>query len=178
MRRPARRYRRLAAAIAQIHARQVRVLAWRVTFIERNPLDPRGSCTYVGRWHNPDITPALYFARFRTTAVAEFLHHLYEPGVHQVQAVQAKIVLPTALDLTGHLPADLARYVERALVDSEWGRDRGGVLGGVAYDLGYSGIVAPSLRGRGVNIALFMGRRARGVRTRIRKRVTFTVEVG
>ncbi len=157
--------------------RQVRVLAWRVTFIARNPLDPRGSCTYVGRRHYPKVAPALYFARFRTTAVAEFLHHLYEPGLHQVQAVQAEIVLPAALDLTGRLAADLARYVDQALVDSEWGRDRGGVLGGVAYDLGYSGIVARSLRGRGANIALFMGRRARGVRTRIRKRVAFTVEV-
>ncbi len=114
---------------------------------------------------------------FRATALAEFLHHLYEPGVHRVQAVQAEIVLSPALHLIGRLPANLARYVQRALVDSEWGRARGGVLGGVAYDLGYGGIVAPSLRGRGANIVLFMGRRARDVRIRIRKRVTFAVEV-
>ncbi len=177
MRRPARRYRRVAAAVAQSRARQVRVLAWRVAFIERDPLDPRGSCTYVGRWHNPNVTPALYFAQFRTTALAEFLHHLYEPGVHRLQAVQAELVLPAALNLIGRLPADLARYVKRALVDSEWGLGRGAILGGVVYDLAYSGILAPSLRGRGPNIVLFMGRRARGVRIRIRRRVTFTVEV-
>lgn|SRR5712664_2605520 len=177
MRRPSRRYRRLAAAVARIRARQVRILAWRVTSIERNSLDPRGSCTYVGRWHDPNVTPARYFARFRATALAEFLDHLYEPGVHRLRAVQAEIVLPAALNLIGPLPADLARYVKRALVDSEWGIGRGAVLGGIGYDLGYTGILAPSLRGRGANVVVFMGRRARDVRIRIRKRVTFTVEV-
>lgn len=120
----------------------------------------------------------MYFARFRTTATAEFFHHLYEPSVHQLEVVQAEITLTAALDLTGRLPPDPARYMQRALADSEWGRARGGVLGGVAYDLGYNGIVAPSLRGRGPNIAVFMGRRARGVRIRFQKRVMFSVKVG
>lgn len=177
MRRPARRFRRLALAAAKVRPRRVRVLAWRVTFADRDPLDSRGSCTYVGRWHNPNVTPALYFARFRTTARAEFFHHLYEPGVHELQVVQTEIILPGALDLTGRQPSDLARYRQRALADSDWGRARGGVLGGVAYDLGYNGILAPSLRGRGPNIAVFMGHRARGVRIRIRRRVVFTAQV-
>lgn len=62
----------------------------------RDPLRPDAGRRYFGRWHNPGVTGAWYFADDLQTSLAEFAHH-QEDGTYRVEVLEADIGFPLLL---------------------------------------------------------------------------------
>jgi RES domain-containing protein len=130
--------------------------AWRVVAPGRDPLDSTASLAYVGRWHNPATTAALYAARVLETAVAEATAHL-SSGPHALVAAQLDILAPAMLDLTDAAVAERLPFpLARCLADSALSPFRGALVGDAALALGATALTAPCRRGSGGCVCLFM----------------------
>ncbi len=115
--------------------------AWRVVAPGRDPLDSSASLTYVGRWHNPATTAALYAARVYETAIAEATAHL-PTGSHALVAALLDISVPALLDLTDPSVAERLPFpLSRCLGDSALGPFRGAIVGDAAFVLGASALL-------------------------------------
>ncbi len=132
--------------------------AWRVVAPDRDPLDSSASLTYVGRWHNPATTAALYAARAYETAVAEATAHL-SSGAHALVAALLNVSAPALLDLTDPSVAERLPFpLSRCLGDSALSPFRGAIVGDAAFALGASALLAPCRRGPGGCLCLFDAR--------------------
>ncbi len=121
----------------------------------RDPRDPSGSRRYVGRWHNPATTLALYTARLRETAIAEALDHL-PSGRRQLTIAYLEADIPALLDLTDAAVSTRPPFpLERCLTDSDLSPYRGAIVGDAAIAIGATALLAPCRCGPGGCLCLY-----------------------
>ena len=121
----------------------------------RDPRDPSGSRGYVGRWHNPATTLALYTARLRETAIAEALDHL-PSGRRHLTIAYLEADIPALLDLTdAAVSTRLPFPLERCLTDSDLSPYRGAIVGDAAIAIGATALLAPCRCGPGGCLCLY-----------------------
>jgi RES domain-containing protein len=147
--------RLVVQACSGIHLHPATFDVWRAVPGPRDPQDASGSCEYVGRWHNPRTTPALYVARIRETALAECQAHL-EPGAYDLTVAPFHVTIPALFDLTdGAVAGRLPFRLDRCLAPTDLGPYRGAVVGDAALTLGATALLAPCRRGPGGCLALY-----------------------
>lgn len=126
----------------------------------RDPLRPDAGRRYFGRWHNPRLTGAWYFADDLQTSLAEFAHH-QEDGTYLVDILEADIDFPWLLVIDrGRWPSiplatAVQAFVRSVLQEHPRAYLRGALLGEAAFGLGASGLVVPSMRGSGNTVCVF-----------------------
>lgn len=136
---------------------------YRVVFSGQHPLDTSTSLTYVGRWHNPTTTPALYTSLDRQTALLEKTAHL-NPGRYALTIAEIHAEVPAVLDLTDPaLTARLPFPLGRCLAETGVALLRGAVLGDAAFALGACALIVPCVRGPTSCVPLLMAC-AKGIR--------------
>lgn len=130
----------------------------------RDPLAPDAGRGYYGRWHNPRVTGAWYFADALPTSLAELAHHLND-GTHQVEVPEAEVLFPALLVIDrGRWPATplspaLRRFTNSVLREHWFAYFQGALFGEAAFGLGAAGLIAPSMRGPGNSICVFTAAR-------------------
>lgn len=149
--------RLLMRAFAGIPMPPRALTVYRAVFNGQHPLDASYSLTYVGRWHNPATTAALYTSVDRQTALHEKTAHL-DPGRYALTIAEIQADVPAVLDLTDpdvivHLPFPLGR----CLADTGVALLRGAVLGDAAFALGACALIVPCVRGPAPCVPLFTG---------------------
>ncbi len=150
--------RLIVRALEGVFLGSAALTAWRVVALNRDPLDSSASLTYVGRWHNPATTAAVYAARAYETAVAEATAHL-PSGLHALVAALLDVTAPALLDLTDPSVAERLPFpLSRCLGDSTLSPFRGAIVGDAALALGASALLAPCRRGPGGCLCLFGAR--------------------
>lgn len=147
--------RRVVRALTGVRLHAAVFDIWRAVPTPRDPQDASKSLEYVGRWHNPRTTAALYVARVRETALAECLAHL-DPGAYVLTVAPLRVSIPALLDLTdpavgGRLPFPL----ERCLAATDFSSYRGAIVGDAALALGATALLAPCRCGPGGCLALY-----------------------
>ncbi len=154
---------------------------YRAVLAGRDPLDRDAGRGYYGRWHNPRVTGAWYFTDDLQTSLAELAHHL-EDGTYQVEVLEADITFSAlmVLDRGRWPPTPLSPTVERfirSVLQEHWfAYFRGTLFGEAAFELGASGLIAPSMRGPGNTVCVFTAaRRPTAIRQRSRRRGVLTV---
>ncbi len=126
----------------------------------KNPLDPNAGRSYFGRWYNPRVTGAWYFADDLQTSLAEFAHH-QEDGTYQVDVLEADIGFPLLLVIdrgrwpSTPLAAAIQAFIHSVLQEHSRAYLRGALFGEAAFGLGASGLAVPSMRGSGNIVCLF-----------------------
>jgi len=65
-----------ATALATVPLVPAHLTVWRAVLNGRDARDVSAIMSYAGRWHDPRVTPALYTAEDRATAVAEVRYRL------------------------------------------------------------------------------------------------------
>ncbi len=121
----------------------------------RDPRDPSGSRGYVGRWHNPATTLALYTALLRETAIAEALDHL-PSGRRHLTIAYLEADIPALLDLTdAAVSTRLPFPLERCLADSDLSPYRGAIVGDAPIAIGATALLAPCRCGPGGCLCLY-----------------------
>lgn len=147
---------RLAIALGNLPTPSAELYVWRAVIQGRDPRDSSRSQTYAGRQHDPRLSRALYMAEDEATAVAELRHWLRSGEVALLDVYPFRLVIPRLLDLTN--PAIAARLPVRlawCLEDTAAARQRGAVVGGNAFKIGFDAIRAPSTRGTGACVCYF-----------------------
>jgi hypothetical protein len=147
--------RLVVRALAGTHLQAAVFDVWRAVPTPRDPRDASKSLEYVGRWHNPRTTAALYVARVRETALAECQAHL-DPGAYVLTVAPFRVTIPALLDLTD--PAIGARLpfpLMRCLAMSDLSSYRGAIVGDAALALGATALLAPCRCGPGGCLALY-----------------------
>jgi RES domain-containing protein len=137
---------------------------YRAVLLGRDPLATDAGRGYYGRWHNPRVTGAWYFADDLPTSLAELAHHL-DDGTHRVEVLEAEILFPALLVIDrGRWPATplspaIRRFINSVLREHWFAYFRGALFGEAAFGLGTSGLIAPSMRGAGDSICVFTAAR-------------------
>lgn len=126
----------------------------------RNPLNPNAGRNYFGRWHNLRVTGAWYFADDLQTSLAEFAHH-QEDGTYRVDLLEADVGFPSLLVIdrsrgpSTPSAAAVQTFIHSVLQEHPRAYLRGTLFGEVAFGLGASGLVVPSMRGPGNAACVF-----------------------
>lgn len=121
--------------LARLSSDFVITLCYRTVEAGKNPLNPNAGRSYFGRWHNPRVTGAWYFADDLETSLAEFAHH-QEDGTHQVDVLEADIGFPSLLVIdrgrwpSTPLAASVQAFIHSVLQEHPRAYLRGVLFGG------------------------------------------------
>ena len=157
---------------------------YRVVRAGRDPKDPSGSCGYLGRWHNPAISPCFYtsldesaaLAEDESAALAEKVFHL-PAGQHALTVATITASPPSVLDLTDHAVVGRLPFpLERCLASTPAASARGAVVGDAAFALGAAGLVVPCVRYLAPCVPIFTAQL--GVTLEVLNESDMSVEVG
>ncbi|MGQ0568841.1 MAG: RES family NAD+ phosphorylase [Armatimonadota bacterium] len=145
---------------ARLWSDLVITLCYRTVVAGRDPLHPDAGRGNFGRWHNPRVTGAWYFADDLQTSLAEFAHH-QEDGTYQVEILEADIGFPSVLVIDrGRWPSTplsppVQEFIRTVVQEHQRAYFRGALFGEAAFSLGASGLVVPSMRGPRSTVCVF-----------------------